>query len=142
MSIKFWSAMTICSQSFYSLGTKPIIHKANLPSHGITAHATMPGDMLSFKSLFTIETIQSKSYKVLKSLKIPNEKFCPYQGLNPGLLPIMTLMHILLNSIDSDMISEIGSSRVGLLSLEVPCKGSWCRSQTYPTWAPKGGLPL
>jgi hypothetical protein len=35
--------------------------------------------------------------------------------LNPGLqLPIMSLMHILLNSIDADMKSEIGSSRGGL----------------------------
>jgi hypothetical protein len=35
--------------------------------------------------------------------------------LNPGLqLPIMSLMHILLNSIDADMKSEIGNSREGL----------------------------
>jgi hypothetical protein len=35
--------------------------------------------------------------------------------LNPGLqLPIMSLMHILLKSIDADMKSEIGSSRGGL----------------------------
>jgi hypothetical protein len=35
--------------------------------------------------------------------------------LNPGLqLPIMSLLHILLNSIDTDMKSEIGSSRGGL----------------------------
>ena len=27
------------------------------------------------------------------------------------------------------------------LSLEVPCQGSWCRCQTYPTWAPRGRLP-
>jgi hypothetical protein len=34
--------------------------------------------------------------------------------LNPGLqLPIMSLMHILLNSIYADMKSEIGSSRGG-----------------------------
>jgi hypothetical protein len=43
------------------------------------------------------------------------EKIPLYQILNPGLqLPIMSLMHILLNSIDADMKSEIGSSRVGL----------------------------
>jgi hypothetical protein len=67
---------------------------------------------VSIKSLFTIETIQLKSVKVLKSWKIPTEKFCRYQGLNPGLqLPIMSLMHILLNSLDADMKSEIGSSR-------------------------------
>ena len=59
---------------------------------------------VSFKSLFTIETIQLKYVKVLKSWKIPTEKFRRYQGLNPGLqLPIMTLMHILLNSIDAGM---------------------------------------
>ena len=70
---------------------------------------------VSFKSLFTIETIQLKSVKVLKSGKIPTEKFLRYWGLNPGLqLPIMSLMHILLNSIDADMKSEIGSSRGGL----------------------------
>ncbi len=35
-------------------------------------------------------------------------------GLNPGLqLPNMTLMHILLKSIDADMKSDIGSSRGG-----------------------------
>ena len=35
--------------------------------------------------------------------------------MNPGLqLPIMSLMHILLKSIDADMKSEIGSSRGGL----------------------------
>ncbi len=70
---------------------------------------------MSIKSLFTIETIQLKSSKVLKSWKIPTEKFCRYWGLIPGLqLPIMSLMHILLNSIDADMKSEIGSSRGGL----------------------------
>ena len=39
--------------------------------------------------------------------------------------------------------SEIGSSRWGVkaLSLEVPCQASWCRCQTYPTWAPRGRLP-
>jgi hypothetical protein len=37
--------------------------------------------------------------------------FCRYQGLNPGLqLPIMSLMHLLLNSIDADIKSEIGTS--------------------------------
>jgi hypothetical protein len=67
---------------------------------------------VSIKSLFTIETIQLKSVKVLKSGKILTEKFCWYRGLNLGLqLPIMSLMHILLNSIDADMKSEIGSSR-------------------------------
>ncbi len=70
---------------------------------------------MSIKSLFTIETIQLKSVKVPKSWKIPTEKFCRYRGLNPGLqLPIMSLMHILLKSIDADMKSEIGSSREGL----------------------------
>ncbi len=36
--------------------------------------------------------------------------------------------------------SEIGSSRWGgkALSLGVPCQASWCRCQTYPTWAPRG----
>ena len=35
--------------------------------------------------------------------------------MNPGLqLPIMSLMHTLLNGIDADMKSEIGSSRRGL----------------------------
>ncbi len=35
-----------------------------------------------------------------------------FRRLNPGLqLPIMSLMHILLNSIDADMKSEIGSFR-------------------------------
>jgi hypothetical protein len=71
---------------------------------------------VSIISLFTIETIQLKSVKVLKSWKISSEKFSRYQGLNLGLqLPtIMSLMHILLNSIDADMKSEIGSSRRGL----------------------------
>ena len=56
---------------------------------------------------------------------------------------IMSLMHLLLISIDADMKSEIGSTRRYLvaLSLEVPCRGSWCRCQTYPTWAPRGHLP-
>ena len=66
---------------------------------------------VSIKSLFTVETIQLKSFKVLKSGKIPTEKFCRYWGLNPGLqLPIMSLMHLLLNSIDADIKSEIGNS--------------------------------
>ncbi len=70
---------------------------------------------MSIKSLFTIETIQLKSSRVLKSWKIRTEKFRRYRGLNPSLqLPIMSLMHILLNSIDADMKSEIGSSRGGL----------------------------
>jgi hypothetical protein len=70
---------------------------------------------VSIKLLFTIEIIQLKFVKVLKSWKIPTEKFCRYQGLNLGLqLPIMSLMQILLNSIDADMKSEIGSSRGGL----------------------------
>ena len=70
---------------------------------------------MSIKSLFIIETIQLKSSKVLKSWKITTEKFCWYRGLNPGLhLPIMSLKHILLNSIDADMKLEIGSSRGGL----------------------------
>ncbi len=56
-----------------------------------------------------------KSVKVLKSWKKTTEKFCRYWGLNPGLqLPIMSLMHILLNSIDADMKSETGSSWGGL----------------------------
>ncbi len=38
---------------------------------------------LSIKSLFTIETIQLKSVKVLGSWKIPTEKFHWYRGLNP-----------------------------------------------------------
>ena len=38
---------------------------------------------LSIKSLFTIETIQLKSVKVLGSWKIPIEKFHWYLGLNP-----------------------------------------------------------
>ncbi len=39
----------------------------------------------------------------------------PDWGSKPGLqLPIMSLMHILLNSIDADMKSEIGSSSGGL----------------------------
>jgi hypothetical protein len=67
------------------------------------------------KSLFTIETIHLKYVKVLKSLKIPTEKFHRYWGLNLGLqLPIMSLMHVQLNSIDADMKSDIGSSRGGL----------------------------
>ena len=37
---------------------------------------------VSIKSLFTIETIQLKSVKVLKSWKIPTVKFCLYRGLN------------------------------------------------------------
>jgi hypothetical protein len=70
---------------------------------------------VSIKSLFTIETIQLKSLKVLKSFKIPTEKYCRFGRLNLGLqLPIMSLMHILLNSIDADMKSEIGSSTGGL----------------------------
>ncbi len=70
---------------------------------------------VSIKSLFTIEIIQLKSVKVLTSWKIPTEKFCRYSGLNPGMqLPIMSLLHILLNSIDADKKSEIGSSRGGL----------------------------
>ena len=78
-------------------------------------HSCYPLLYMSIKSLFTIETIQLKSSKVLKSWKIPTEKFRRYWGLNPGLqLPIMSLMHILLNSIDADMKSEIGSSRGGL----------------------------
>ena len=67
---------------------------------------------VSIKSLFILEKIQLKSVKVLKCWKIPTEKFRWYRGLNPGLqLPIMSLMHILLKSIDVDMKSEIGSSR-------------------------------
>jgi len=59
---------------------------------------------------------------------------------------IMSLMHILLISIDADtkmMKSEIGSTRRDLVALflEVPCHGRWCRCQTYPTWAPKHSLP-
>ena len=43
------------------------------------------------------------------------KKICWYRGLNPGLqLPIMALVHILLNSIDADMKLDIGSSRGGL----------------------------
>ncbi len=30
---------------------------------------------------------------------------------------------------------------VKALSLEVPCRESWRRCQTYPTWAPRGPLP-
>ncbi len=72
--------------------------------------------------LVTIETIQLKSFKVLKSGKIPTEKFCRYWGWNPGLqLPIMSLMHILLNSIDADMKSEIGSLRGGLRPYPLRC---------------------
>ena len=54
-------------------------------------------------------------YKFERFGKIPTEKFRRFWGLNPGLqLPIMSLMHILLNSIDADRKSEIGSSRCGL----------------------------
>jgi hypothetical protein len=70
---------------------------------------------VSFKSLFTIKTIQLKYVKVLKSWKIPTEKFRRNWGLKLGLqLPIMSLMHVLLISIDADMKSEIGSPRGGL----------------------------
>jgi hypothetical protein len=70
---------------------------------------------VSIKSLFTIETIQLKSVKVLISWKIQTEKCCRYQKLNPGLqLPIMSLMDILWNTIDADMKLEIGSTRGGL----------------------------
>ncbi len=56
-----------------------------------------------------VEIFQSKSWK------IPAEKFCRYRRFNRGLqLPIISLMHILLNSIDADMKSEIDSSRGGL----------------------------
>jgi hypothetical protein len=72
------------------------------------------------------------------------EKFCRFWGLNPGLqLPIMSLMHILLNSIDAGMKSEIGSSRGGLrpypLRFHVEEAGRRC--QTKPTWAPRDRLP-
>jgi hypothetical protein len=92
---------------------------------------------VSYISLFTIGTIQLRSVKVLKSWKIPTEKWRRYRGMNPGLqLPILSLVHILLNSFDTDMKLEIGSSRGGggvkALSLEVPCWGSCCRCQTYP----------
>ncbi len=60
-------------------------------------------------------SIQLKSVKVLKCWKFPTEKFCLYWGLNSGLqLSIMSLMHTLLNGIDVDMKSKIGSSRRGL----------------------------
>ncbi len=67
---------------------------------------------VSIKSLFTIQTIQLKSVKVLKSWKIPTKKFCRSQVFNPQ-LPIIYLMHVLLNSIDADMKSDIISSREG-----------------------------
>jgi len=49
----------------------------------------------------------------------------------------MPLLHLLLITIDAGMNSEIGSTRQCLeaLSSEVPCRGRWCRYQTYPTWA-------
>jgi hypothetical protein len=62
-SIKLWSALTLCSQRIYSFGTKPIIHKANLPNQRLTAHATVPGYLLSLNhfSPFTnpVEICQS-----------------------------------------------------------------------------------
>ena len=80
---------------------------AALLVHNCTkAHLDFDPQLLSIivyvciKSLFTIETIQLKSVKVLKSWKIPAEKLSRYQGLNLGLqLPIMSLMHILLNTV-------------------------------------------
>ena len=72
------------------------------------------------------------------------EKFLPVPGIEPGsALPIMSLLHLLQSSIDAVMKLDNSSSRWGeqALSLEVPCQGSWCRCQTYPTWAPRGRLP-
>ena len=72
------------------------------------------------------------------------ENFLPVPGIEPGsALPIMSLMHLLQSCIDADMKLDNSSSRWGeqALSLEVPCQGSWCRCQTYPTWAPRGRLP-
>jgi hypothetical protein len=67
------------------------------------------------------------------------ENFSPVPGIEPGsALPIMSLLHLLQSSIDAVMKLDNSSSRWGeqALSLEVPCQGSWCRCQTYPTWAP------
>jgi hypothetical protein len=49
-------------------------------------------------------------------------------------LEIKTLMFKLLNSIDTDMKSEISCDRRDFVafSLEVPCPGSWRRCKTYP----------
>jgi hypothetical protein len=64
--------LTICSQSVYSLGTKPNVHKANLPSRGTAALATVPGDLLSFKSIFTIETNNLSKYLNLEKSHLKN----------------------------------------------------------------------
>ena len=120
---------------------------AALHVHNCTkAHLDFDPQLLSIivyvciKSLFTIETIQLKSVKVLKSWKIPTEKFLRYWGLNPGLqLPIMSLM----NSIDADMKTEVGSSRGGLrpYPLRFHVEEAGADAKLKPTWAPRGRLP-
>jgi len=68
---------------------------------------------VSIKSLFSIETIQLKSVKVLKSWKISTQKTLLVPGIELQ-LPIMSLMNILLNNIDENVKSEIGRSWEGL----------------------------
>jgi hypothetical protein len=69
-----------------------------------------PMTFLNHFYYFTIFTIYYNFYYCI----ISNETFSLILGLNPGLqLPIMSLMHTMLNSIDADMKSEIGSTRRG-----------------------------
>ena len=66
------------------------------------------------------------------------------RGLNPGLHSQSCLWCIYCKAaLMQTWKLDISSSRWGVkaLSLEVPCQGSWCRCQTYPTWAPRGRLP-
>ena len=66
------------------------------------------------------------------------------RGLNPGLHSQSCLWCIYCKAaLMQTWKLDNSSSRWGVkaLSLEVPCQGSWCRCQTYPTWAPRGRLP-
>ncbi len=70
--------------------------------------------------------------------------FCRCRGLNPGLHSLSCLWYIYCKAaLMQTWKLNNSSSRWGVkaLSLEVPCQGSWCRCQTFPTWAPRGRLP-
>ncbi len=65
------------------------------------------------------------------------KNFCRCRGLNPGLHSQSCLWCIYCKAaLMQTWKLDIISSRWGVkaLSLEVPCQGSWCRCQTYPTW--------
>ena len=107
-----------------------------------TFHWIFHKERLAWKDTLKIEICSCYIWKPHHFL--PLENFLPVLGIEPGsALPIMSLMHLLQSSIDADMKLDNSSSRWGVytLSLEVPCQGSWCRCQTYTTWAPRGCLP-